>query len=296
MLKKLLDVKGATRKEVCYALGISAPAFTQYLKGNARPSFEKLILLAEFFEVNLDYLVFGDSQEANPVDYGPLAHYIDTSLSQLQQKNSNHTAMLARLTQSLSSQINETAQNIANSFKNTTISGFLQTQETIAVESYSLETCIVSLNLDDDMIHLNKTATTATKFLPIVAQNISRGRSYRFILPKNKRNWKTVVRDYLYMLKQQCQSDIVFEKCQFRSSQVSVVAGYALYHLDTDNMKTKEPALLELVASSVDCDRRLGYMITPCVGKEYSVLMDIQHLTNAKKMFEELWGNATPVK
>ena len=55
-LKKLRRSKNLTQKELAEVIGVDRTTYVKYESGDSEPSFEKLIKLADFFEVSLDYL------------------------------------------------------------------------------------------------------------------------------------------------------------------------------------------------------------------------------------------------
>ena len=55
-LRELRSVRGLTQKDVYAAIGVSPIVYQRYEYGNF-PAFEKLIALADYFDVSLDYLV-----------------------------------------------------------------------------------------------------------------------------------------------------------------------------------------------------------------------------------------------
>lgn len=56
-LKELRDYYGMTQAEVAVHVNLSAAAVGNYERGAREPGIEELILLADFFNVSLDYLV-----------------------------------------------------------------------------------------------------------------------------------------------------------------------------------------------------------------------------------------------
>ena len=56
-LVELRQLRGLTQKQVYDAVGMSAIGYQRYEYGDREPAFSKLISLADFFDVSLDYLV-----------------------------------------------------------------------------------------------------------------------------------------------------------------------------------------------------------------------------------------------
>src|SRR5260370_12215993 len=99
MLESLIEHGGysGNRKRISSQLGISGPALSQYIRQQTWPSFSKLLAIADFFGVSLDYLVYGQPTGGSVIDYGPLYRYFDHALADVQARGSRHTAVVARI-------------------------------------------------------------------------------------------------------------------------------------------------------------------------------------------------------
>ena len=58
-LFKLCELKGVVPTNVLKELGISTSSFTEWKKGKASPGLKPLMQFSEYFDVSMDYLVFG---------------------------------------------------------------------------------------------------------------------------------------------------------------------------------------------------------------------------------------------
>ena len=56
-LKKLRKARNLTQKQVYTAVGMSAIGYQRYEYGDREPEYKKLIALADYFNVSIDYLV-----------------------------------------------------------------------------------------------------------------------------------------------------------------------------------------------------------------------------------------------
>lgn len=56
-LKHLRTTRNLTQKQVYEAVGMSAIGYQRYEYGDREPAYQKLIALADYFDVSLDYLV-----------------------------------------------------------------------------------------------------------------------------------------------------------------------------------------------------------------------------------------------
>jgi transcriptional regulator with XRE-family HTH domain len=288
-----------TRKQICSAVGISASALSQFTRGQSRPSLETLVRLAQFFDVSLDYLVFGvdERRQAPAADHGPLARYIDVTLANLQTKSDERTALVARIARALAEQIDSTAQRLAG--RNGSHAGLLKDEETMVLEGYSVQTWILSMNLQYDIIQPDGEDDTgenaeaaAGRFLPIVVKNLSRGARYRFLLPAALRDWRPVVRSYRNILTRESTNPrLVINNCGFRTTSSPLIAGCGLYQLDLPRMEHENPVLLEQIRHVVR-DGWIGYVIPPSQELRADALLDAGHIDNARRAFADMWRKA----
>ena len=64
-LNLLQQQSGMNKKKVAKATGISLNAFTTWNKGNSKPGLKQLVRISRYFNVSLDWLVFGDNAPDN---------------------------------------------------------------------------------------------------------------------------------------------------------------------------------------------------------------------------------------
>ena len=50
-------INGITQRQMAEYLGISQPSYIRYENGSSQPSLEKLVIIADVFDVSIDYLV-----------------------------------------------------------------------------------------------------------------------------------------------------------------------------------------------------------------------------------------------
>lgn len=61
-LKSLREQKGCKQEEVARAIMVTPQAYSQYERGQRRPSYEVLIRLKTYYQVTLDYLLCGEKR------------------------------------------------------------------------------------------------------------------------------------------------------------------------------------------------------------------------------------------
>ncbi len=77
---KLRDRKGVKDADVAKATGITKSTFSDWKNGRSKPKDEKLLKIAEYFEVTLDYLRTGEEPSQ------PDGYYINDETAQVAQE------------------------------------------------------------------------------------------------------------------------------------------------------------------------------------------------------------------
>lgn len=85
---KLLEEKGLKAADVTRATGIKSPVFSEWKKGKSKPNTEKMIKIANFLEVSVEYLTTGkdstSSNQLNTRDEKDIAKRLESALSDLE--------------------------------------------------------------------------------------------------------------------------------------------------------------------------------------------------------------------
>jgi transcriptional regulator with XRE-family HTH domain len=295
MLESLIEHGGYSRnrKRISSRLGISGPALSQYIRQQTWPSFHKLLAIADFFGVSLDYLVYGQPTGGSVIDYGPLYRYVDHALADVQARGSRHTAVVARIGRMLADRIDAVAGELAAN-PITVREGLMQDDELLRLERYCRQCDLISLNLEFEVIPADGEPGAAGelatgRFLPVVAANLENGASYRFILPQD-RPWDATVEACRQLLASQIGGDRVRENCAFRLTAAPILTGILLYRLDTIRLEAEEPAMHAQIRDYLSDDVWLGCVIRPNGDSNSDMLMDTKHIRRARAAFERLWS------
>jgi transcriptional regulator with XRE-family HTH domain len=294
MLESLIERGGynRNRKKISSRLGISGAALSQYIRQQTWPSFTKLLAIADFFDVSLDYLVYGQPT-SSLIDYGPVYRYVDHAFADVQARGSRHSAVVARIGRVLADRIDEVAKELASA-PTASREGLLQDDEVLRLERYCRQADLVSLDLAFEVIHLEGVGLAAGRFLPVIAANLEKGASYRYLLPQD-RKWDRTVEACRRFLADQIGGDQVRENCAFRLTAAPVFTGMTLYQLDTSSLKGEESALHAQIRDYLSDYDRLGYVITPNNDSNGDMLLDPVHARRARDAFEVMWSSGIPV-
>jgi transcriptional regulator with XRE-family HTH domain len=294
MLESLIERGGYSRnrRKILSDLDISAAVLSQYIREQTRPSFAKLLAIADFFDVSLDYLVYG-APTGSLIDYGPFYRYVDHALADVQARGSRHSAVVARIGRVLADRIDEVAAELASA-PTATREGVLQDDELLRIERYCKKADIVSLNLEFDVIYLEE-GIAAGRFLPVVAANLQRGAAYRFLVPGPNPALETTMEACRRLLAEQVGGDRVRDSCAFRRAASPLLVGVVLFKLDSVGLKAEEPALYWQISDYLGEGEWLGCTIRPNSDSNGDMLMDVSHVRQARSSFEVLWSTAVTI-
>jgi transcriptional regulator with XRE-family HTH domain len=278
------------RQPILDAVGISAAALSQYARDQNRPSFQKLVLLADFFGVSLDFLVYGEPIGA-VVDHGPLARYVYQALADAHARASRHSALVGRIGRVLADRVDDVARELADS-PMTVREGLIHDDEAQRLEAYCLHTDILAVSLAQDLITMPGGEPAPGRFLEVVATNLARGRTYRFLLAGTEADHNTTVRQFRSLLASHLDGDHLQRYCQFRRTGQPVVAGAGIYRLDVTSLRFEEVALYEHVRDYLDDEGRIGYLVRPNNESTSDMLMSGEHTAMTSLAFDALWSTA----
>jgi transcriptional regulator with XRE-family HTH domain len=292
MLTSLIERGGYSRnrQSILRSVGITAAALSQYALGRTRPSFQKLIALANFFDVSLDYLVYGERM-TTPVDSGSIARYVEHALNDVQARTTRHSNLVARIGRLLVERIDDVANEISES-RAAGIEGLIDQDEILRIERYCRRADIVATDLGPNIITVAGAGPVPGQFFQVVAANLSRGCSYRFLLGGELSMRSEAVIRFRELIAEAVGGDTLNESCSIRRTVISVMSGAGLYELDGPTFSMEEPWLFAQFGKYLLNGSWLGYLNRPNDDSTADMMMSPDYTERACKTFEALWQAA----
>lgn len=294
MLESLIERGGYSRnrKRILTRLGISGAALSQYIHEQTWPSFTKLLAIADFFDVSLDYLVYGQPTSSSTVDYGPISRYFDHALANAKTRGNRHAAVVARVGRMITDRIDEVAAELATT-PAAARGGLMQDDELLRLERYCCKADILSMNLEFEVIDIEG-ELAAGPFIRVMADNLGRSVPYRFLLPHD-REWDVTVDACRRFLTAQVGGDRVRQGCTFRIATAPVLGGATFYNLDIGRLKAHEPGIHEQIRDYLSEDNWLGCILRSNDDSNSDMLMAPAHCRRAWAAFDRIWSSGTAV-
>ena len=296
MLTSLIERGGYSRHRhvILAAVGVSAAALSQYARDETRPSFHRLVALADFFGVSLDYLVFGEPTRKT-VDHSPLARHVDRALAEVQTRANSHAALVARIGRVLADRVSDIAWEVADS-PTVGRAGLVLDDEMLRLERYGQRIDLVTMGLATNPLE-QWDAPSSAALVHGVAANLLRGCEYRWLVAGSSdchRADEAAVSSFRSLLISQVGGDRVHQCCEFRRASTPVMFGAGFCRVDVAVLARQEPQLHAQVSDYLDEDRWLGYASRTNAASRSEMLLGRPQLAAARDTFEALWVAGVP--
>ncbi len=293
MLISLIDRNGYTRNRqpILDSIRVTAAALSQYTRGRTRPSFDKLVALADFFNVSLDYLVYGE-RSSDPVDPSSITRYFEQALLHVRASTDRHSDVVGRIGRLLLDRIDEVAREIANS-RSAGIEGLIELEEVLGVERYCRQANITTTDLEPNIITIEGGEAVPGQFFPVVTANLARGCTYRFLLADELDAHSSTVGLLRKMIADIVGGDIMHEHCFFRTAASPVAGAAVLYQLDAPAFAAEALGLFTQFSKYLHNGTWLGYLNRPNDDSTADMLMAPSYVERACKAFDEMWNAAS---
>ncbi|QXQ14551.1 helix-turn-helix domain-containing protein [Skermania piniformis] len=277
---------------MCDELGVTPAALSQYINGHTTPSLDKLVAFADLFKVSLDYLIFGEDAIGGPggaLDYGPLARLFELNMANVRTDIANQSAYVTKIGSILSAQVANAAMAVAK--RPTAPEGMLDYQQSLELERFSTASTIVTMNLTDDILEIENGVEEgffASGFLAVIAQNLARGGTYRFVLsPEMPNRTATVERYRALLIRHGVPADVDLDRCRFGVAREQFYVGFCIFTVDVAEMRAQSPILHHYLTEYgyLSADGEIGYL-EPISSGWHVPLMDATHRRLALAAYE----------
>ncbi len=285
------------RRAIWEYAGVSSAALSQYVLGRARPRFETLCLLAEFFGVSLDYLVLGKERPADLTvtdERQSMAHYVDWTLADVRERTSAHIWFVSRIGQAVAEHIDAIAKDLLPDSPQP--GDVLTDNDIVMLERLSTHSKMIAPNLDCDLM------TSGDKVIPgrfarIAAANLAKGHAYEVLLPTSTaKSWNSVIHTYKKVLGDLGVPADKIKNYRFATTHGHFFTGVYLYKIDRTRLLREDPYLAGAVEPHINDDNWIGFARHEHVGiPGPGVLYNVTNLCQALLSFDQLWADSQRV-
>ena len=274
------------------ALGVNEATISHYLYGRVRPSFEVLVGIADFFNVSLDYLVFGERPRA-PAQDDPagLRAQVRHAVAEASYLQGRRLDMIARITRRLESKIEETARAVTQDGDDRGPVGFVTDSEAIG-----LEACITRMRIMTRMFQSDVNEGEPGPFFDIVAANLRHGRPYQYLLYGERAGWIPQVEAFRALVQRSgVPVELLQDNLQFRCLSGELVTSVCILDLDLIRLEREEPILLERHRDNISSEGVWAYLSFERTDAQGGVAMEPFYLQSTLRQFVRDWNTAKSI-
>jgi transcriptional regulator with XRE-family HTH domain len=296
ILRSLLDREKTTvtQKKLAKALGVSGTTVSHYVTGRIRPSFQALVGIAAFFNVTLDYLVFGErTQLPSTAGADTLRGDVMRALAESNAYQGRQRDLIVRVHRRLSEQVERVARELLEDPQNVSPPGFFTDADALAIESCANRTRVVVRRPPADLAVGPEGAVSRGTFFDVMVGNILSGRTYQYLFHGTRATFEPYVRSYRDLLTQaDIPPDVVSERLEFRVVDAELPAGIVIHDLDLGLFERREPVLWERYRDDGIIDGAFAYVLMRHEEAFAGIVLYDTYFESALRMFTRGWASA----
>jgi transcriptional regulator with XRE-family HTH domain len=294
-LDGLLNSPGqaGSRKKLAEYLGVSDATVSHYVRERAKPSFEVLVGIAQFFNVSLDYLVFGERPVATVTeDVAGVRSEIRRAMLESADRAGKHLDIVARISQRLQAEIERAANELLDDPANLGPVGFITNTEAAMMESCVLRVRTITRKFQSD---INIDGEPGV-FFEAVTRNLRAGVQYEYLLCGDTADWRPQVAAYRRLLDNAGLPFEVLHNClHFRVVDYEVPAALCLLNLDIPGLQRTQPILWERQRESISEEGYWAYASVERPDAQGGVVLEPGYRESAYRMFDRGWREAASI-
>jgi transcriptional regulator with XRE-family HTH domain len=299
MLRGLLDQSRSTvtHKKLASAIGVSPATVSHYVSGRINPGFDALIGIAVFFNVTLDYLVFGERIERSAGEAPEtLRASVRRALAEANEFNGRQRDLMVRMNRVLVSNLEQLARDLLKDPENRGPAGFFTDDEAMAVESCSLSTKVLIRTAPADL-QLNADREYGPgEYFQTMVENLQARRRYQFLFYGRRATFTPFVEAYRELLSQaDVEPGIVQENLEFRVRDAELPTGVVIHDIDVALLERREPILWERLRGQAIVNDTLAYTAVRHEDAKGGVVLFDPYLDSAIRMFKQDWNASSPL-
>jgi transcriptional regulator with XRE-family HTH domain len=296
ILKSLLDRSKTTvtHKKLASAINVSPTTVSHYVTGRIKPSFDALIGISVFFNVPLDYLVFGERTRKEAAgEPQSLRTDVLRALAESNNYVGRQRDLVLRVSRALFGEVERVAQGMLDNPENFGPAGFITDEEAMALESCARRTKIMIRGAPADIKIDASGAGEPGDYFDTIVDNLSAGRTYQFVFYGRRAQYLPLVKAYRELLgRAEVDPGLVHENLEFRVIDTELPTGIMIHELDVSQLQRREPVLWERFRDDGIVDGTLAYSAVRHQDALGGVVLYDAYLESAVRLFQKDWEKA----
>jgi transcriptional regulator with XRE-family HTH domain len=284
--------QAVSRKKLAGHLGVNEATVSHYVHGRSNPSFEALVGIAGFFNVSLDFLVFGERPPTAVVD-DPAGVRAEIRRAVLDSADvaGKHLDLVTRISRRLQAGIEQAAKELLEDPANLGPVGFITDAEAMVMESCALRLRAITRMFQHDVKDGERGV-----FFDVVAGNLRAGVQHEYLLCGDARYWQPQVAVYRELLTAAgLPFEVTHHWLHFRVIDYELPAAVCILDLDIPRLQRMEPILWERQRHAISEDGRWSYISVERHDAQGGVVLEPGYRESAFRLFDRGWRNAVGI-
>lgn len=303
ILASLLSPPGqaASRKKLAKFLGVSEATLSHYVHDRTKPSFDVLVDMSRFFNISLDFLVFGERPTSSATD-DPDGVRAEVRRAVLESADlaGKHLDLMARISRSLQAEIESVARKLLSDPANFAPVGFITAAEALAMERYARRirgiTRVFQSDIREDIFQPDIREDRRGPFFSTVVENLHTGVVYDYLLCGEVQYWRPQVATFRELV---MDAGVPFEtshdSLHFRVADYEIPGAVSILDLDLQGLQRKDPILGERQRAAISEEGCWSYISVEREDAQGGVVIEPRYRESAIRLFERGWRHATSI-
>lgn len=285
------ELAGRGRKKLADEVGISEATVSHYVRGRVRPSYQALLKIARYFNVSLDYLVFGERLASTEGPETPiqLRAQIRRAVVEASDAAGRHAHLTMRVVRTLEASINDAISNIVADKANLGPAGFLTVSEAIAIEYHARKLSIMTREFQCDVTPQGEPGP----FFEVMTHNLKKFHNYQYLLGGTHEEWREKVATLRHLVRKAGVDDQTMNEClDVRATPFELTSSVCILRLDPSSLSRVEPVLYARFRDQIGPDDEWAYISVEREDASGGVVIEPSYRKSTLRMFENLWNQA----
>jgi transcriptional regulator with XRE-family HTH domain len=290
ILASLLSAQGqpSSRKKLARFLGVNEATVSHYVRGRSNPSFDALIGIARFFNVSLDFLVFGERLPATAADDSAgIRAEVRRAVLESADMAGKHLDLVTRISRRLQMEIERVAKELLDDPANLGPVGFITNAEAMAMEAYALRLRVITRMFQSDIKDGEPGA-----FLEVVKDNLQAGVRYEYLLCGDAEYWQPEVAIYR---KHISEAGLKFDYLHFRVIDYDVPAATCILDLEIPRLQRADSILWARQQDAISEEGCWAYISVERQDAQGGVVLEPGYRESAVRLFNHGWQHGVPI-
>lgn len=294
VLKTLLATGSPSvpHKKLATAIGVGDATISHYVHDRVRPSFNALLGIAAFFNVTLDYLVFGERSASSAArDDSPVTRIeLMRAFAESVEHSGRQRDLIIRVNQQLHKEVERIARDLAGTAQSLGPVGTISAPEALAIEACSTHVQVMAQQAPADLTTASDGTVAPGMFFDTMMNNLRRGVGYEYLLYGKRPIYAAYAAQMRNLLREKgVGAETMAEGLSLRHLDKDLISGACVYTVDTLALERREPIMWERFRDNGIYEGKLSFILFRNNEEINGIVTDAGHGRGCQRIFTHDW-------